>query len=69
MEKMGYSVINKNRTGGKPAKCANCGKEASFRVTFKDYWEKLIISLCKDCANKRYEEMNFQRTLGWPGIA
>lgn len=69
MIKIGYTRINKKRNFGKPAKCANCGGKGSFRVTFKDIWGKLIVTLCKECANKNYEELNLQSRLDWPIIA
>lgn len=69
MKKVGYTIINKNRNGGKPAMCANCGGKGSFRVTFKDPWGKLIVTLCKDCATKQYKELNLQSRLDWPARA
>lgn len=69
MIKIGYTRINKNGKGGRPAKCANCGGKGSFKVTFEDNWGKLIIILCKECANKNYEELRLQSKLDWPIIA
>ena len=69
MEKIGYTVIHKARNGGKPARCANCGGNAVFRVTFKDTWGKLIVALCARCAGKEYEELKLQSRLDWPIVA
>ncbi len=69
MEKIGYTVINENRKGGKPAKCANCGGKGGFRVTFKDPWCKLTMTLCDVCSCKSYEELNLQTSLNCPGLA
>ena len=69
MLKIGKQRIHRNRNGGKPAECANCGGKGGFRVTFKDNWGKLIVSLCEECANKEYEELQLQSRLNWPAIA
>ena len=66
MRKVGYTIINKNRKGGKPAKCASCGGKGSFRVTFTDYWGKLIVTLCKNCAAKEYEGLKLQSRFDVP---
>ncbi len=63
MEKVGFSVINKSRKGGKPAKCVNCGAEGIFRVTFRDPWCKLTIPLCDACSRRPYEELKLQSSL------
>jgi len=62
-------VINKNRNGGMPVKCVSCGGKGEFRVTFEDNWGKLIVTLCDECRQKRYEELNLQTTLADAGIA
>ena len=69
MEKIGYRMINKNDNRGKPRKCANCGREGDMKVSFKDVWGKLVVTLCKDCAKKKYEELHLQTRLDWPIIA
>jgi len=69
MEKTGITRINKNRNGGKPAKCANCGGKGEYRVTFEDTWCKLIVILCEDCSRRQYEGLQLQSTLNWPAIA
>jgi len=69
MEQTGYRRIGKNRNGGKPAKCISCGGKGEFEVTFEDTWGKLIVTLCDECRQKRYEELNLQSRLNWPGIA
>ena len=66
MRKAGYTIINKKRNGGRPAKCASCGGIGSFRVTFTDCWGKLTVTLCMDCAAKRYEELNLQSRFDVP---
>lgn len=69
MKKIGYTIIDKERNGGKPAKCVNCGGKGSFHVTFKDYWGKLTVTLCKECAGKEYGELKLQSRLNWPIVA
>lgn len=69
MERIGYTIIHKDRNGGKPPKCVNCGGKGGFRVTFKDYWGKLTVTLCKECAWKEYGELKLQSRLNWPIIA
>ncbi len=69
MEKIGRMVIHKNRNGGKPAKCVNCGGKGRFLVIFKDHWGKLTVTLCKECAGKEYGELKLQSKLKWPGVA
>jgi excinuclease UvrABC ATPase subunit len=69
MEKIGMVKIQKNRNGGKPARCANCSGDGAYDVTFQDYWGKLIVTLCEDCATKQYEELELQTRLNWPSIA
>jgi len=69
MKKTGKERIQKNRNGGKPGKCANCGREGEYRVTFQDYWGKLIVTLCEECSTKEYGELQLQSRLKWPGIA
>jgi excinuclease UvrABC ATPase subunit len=68
MEKIGWTVINRRRNGGKPVKCVNCGGEGVMRVTFNDPWCKLTITLCDKCSKKRYEDLDLQRNLKFPGI-
>ncbi len=67
MEKTGYTLVNKKRTGERPPKCVNCGKEGNLRVTFMDPWCKLTITLCDACSRKRYEDLSLQRQIKWPG--
>jgi len=69
MEKTGYTVINRNRNNGSPARCVSCGGKGEFRVTFEDTWGKLIVTLCDECTQKRYDELKLQTSLNWPGIA
>ena len=69
MLKIGIQRIHENRSGGKPAKCVNCGEKGTFRVTFGDTWGKLIVTLCAECAEKEYEELKLQSRLDWPAIA
>ena len=69
MEKIGWTPINKKRTGEKPPKCINCGGEGKLKVTFKDPWCKLTITLCDACSRKRYEDLRLQRQIKWPGAA
>jgi excinuclease UvrABC ATPase subunit len=68
MEKIGRRRIQKSRNGN-PATCTNCGGKGEYRVTFKARWGKLTVTLCEECAAKRYEELKLQLTLDWPGIA
>ena len=69
MKKIGYTVIRKNSYGGPPARCASCGGKAGFRVTFKDSWSKLVVTLCGECMQKEYEDLKLQNSLDWPAIA
>lgn len=69
MEKIGRMRIHKNRNGGKPAKCVNCGGKGRFYVTFKDHWGKLIVTLCEECSLKEYGELKLQSRLNWPIVA
>lgn len=66
MEKTGRRRIQKNRNGGKPAKCANCGGEGVYKVTFEDMYGKLIVTLCEECEKLRYGQLNLQSRLDWP---
>jgi len=69
MEQIGYRRIDKNSNGGKPAKCISCGGKGEFKVTFEDNCGKLIGTLCDECRQKEYKELNLQSRLNWPGIA
>jgi len=69
MKRTGRERIQRNRNRGKPAKCVSCGGKGEYRVTFKDNWGKLIVTLCEDCATKEYTELKLQSRLDWPGIA
>ena len=69
MVKIGRQRIKEIWPGGKPAKCVNCGGKGAFRVTFEDTWGKLIVTLCEECAGKKYEELKLQSRLDWPAIA
>lgn len=66
MKKVGYRVIKTERMNAKPRKCVNCGGKGIFKVMFQDEWGKLIVTLCKDCATKQYEELHLQSRLDWP---
>ena len=67
MEKIGWTVINRRRNGGKPVKCVNCGGRGEYKVTFEDSWGKLIVTLCEECSMRRYEDLKLQTSLNWPG--
>lgn len=67
MRKIGYTVIDKNRIGGKPASCMSCGRKAKSRVTFSDAFGKVTVSLCKICAQRNYEDLKLQTRFDWPG--
>ena len=69
MEKVGRQRVKVERMNLKPRKCANCGGGGEFRVTFIDRWCKLTITLCDACSRKKYEELNLQTSLNWPGSA
>ncbi len=69
MKKVGYMVVKTERMNRKPRKCANCGGKGSFKVVFKDQWGKLVVTLCKDCAAKEYEELHVQTMIDWPAVA
>jgi excinuclease UvrABC ATPase subunit len=68
MKKIGRNRIQKKGRNGNPATCTNCGKEGEYRVTFEHKWGEVIVTLCEECAAKRYEELNLQLTLDWPVI-
>jgi len=65
MEKTGYTVINKNRNGGKPTKCTNCGGKGRFRVTFEDMYGKLEVTLCEECSKLKYGQLKLQSRFDW----
>lgn len=69
MKNIGRQRMQGNRNRGKPATCVNCGGKGSFRVTFKDNWGKLIVTLCDECAGKEYKDLQLQSRLDWPAIA
>ena len=69
MERTGRERIKRNRNGGKPAKCTSCGGKGEYKVTFEDNYGKLIVTLCAECATKRYGALNLQSVLDWPGVA
>lgn len=69
MEKIERVRMPDYRQAQKPAKCVSCGEEGFYRVTFKDYWGKLTVTLCEECSNKQYEELKLQSRLDWPVIA
>jgi len=69
MQKTGSVRIQKNRNGGKPRVCVNCGRIGTRRVTYEDVWGKLIVVLCDECSRREYEDLKLQSTLDFPGIA
>jgi len=69
MQKTGSVRIQRTRRDGKPRRCVNCGGKGEFRVTFKDSWGKLIVTLCDDCSKREYEDLRLQSRLQFPGIA
>jgi len=69
MERTGRERIKRSRNGGEPAKCISCGGKGVFRVTFEDKWGKVIVTLCEGCAYRKYEELNLQSRIKWPGVA
>jgi len=69
MEKTGRQRVKVDRMNKKPRKCANCGGRGEYKVTFKDTWGKLIVTLCEDCSRRQYEDLQLQSTLNWPAIA
>jgi transcription elongation factor Elf1 len=66
MRRIGWTVIHKNRNGGKPARCVNCGKKANSRVTFSDRYGKVTVALCKYCAQRDYVDLYLQTRFDWP---
>jgi excinuclease UvrABC ATPase subunit len=69
MEKTGRQRIQKNRNVGKPVRCANCGKEGVYRVTYEDMYSKLEVTLCEECEKLKYGQLKLQSTFQWPGAA
>ncbi len=67
MKKTGYRRIRKDRNGGKPAKCMNCGGKGVYRVTFEDMYSKLTVTLCEECAKLGYGQLKLQSRFEWPG--
>jgi excinuclease UvrABC ATPase subunit len=66
MQKTGRERIQKNRNGGKPARCANCGGEGVYRVTYEDMYSKLEVTLCEECEKLGYGQLKLQSQLDWP---
>lgn len=66
MQKTGWWKIG-GKTGLKvPLPCQSCKKPATKRVAFEDLYEKLIVSLCDECAEKDYLELLLQGRFSWP---
>jgi excinuclease UvrABC ATPase subunit len=65
MEKTGRQKISKNRNKGKPARCANCGGEGAYRVTYEDMYSKLTVTLCEECEMLGYGQLKLQSQLDW----
>jgi len=65
MEKTGYRRIDKNRNGGKPVRCSNCGGDGFARVTFEDMYGKLEVTLCEECAKLKYGQLKLQSRFDW----
>lgn len=66
MRKIGWTVIHKSRVGGKPASCVSCGRKANRRVTFRDNFGKVTVTLCNFCAQKDYMDLKLQTRFDWP---
>ena len=66
MVKTGRRRIQKKSRNGNPTKCASCGLEGVYHVTFEDTWGKLVVVLCEDCSDKPYELLRLQSRLDWP---
>lgn len=69
MEKIGRVRLPKLMEGSLQPQCASCGRRGAYRVTFQDYWGKLVVKLCEECAGKKYEELRLQTRIDWPGVA
>ena len=67
MKKTGRQRIQKNRNGGKPAVCMNCGGEGAYRVTYEDMYSKLTVTLCEECEKLGYGQLKLQSRFAWPG--
>ena len=57
MEKTEKERIQVKEKNGNPAKCANCGGEGIYRVTFEDMYSKLTVTLCKECEKLKYGQL------------
>ena len=69
MKKTGRQRIQKKGKNGNPAKCANCGGEGSYRVTYEDMYSKLTVTLCEECEKLKYGQLKLQSRFEWPGVA
>jgi len=69
MKKTGRRRIQKKGRNGNPARCANCGEEGVYRVTFEDMYSKLTVTLCEDCEKLKYGQLKLQSRFDWPGNA
>ena len=67
MERMGRKRIKRDRNGGKPARCTNCGGKGEYRVTFEDMYSKLTVTLCEECERLEYGQLKLQSSFEWPG--
>ena len=67
MEKTGIQRILKKGRNGTPARCANCGGEGVYRVTYEDMYSKLEVTLCEECEKLKYGQLKLQSAFDWPG--
>lgn len=68
MKRTGRQRIKRERNGGKPVKCANCGEKGEYKVTFEDMYGKLIVTLCEECWKLEYGQLKLQARFEWKGM-
>lgn len=69
MEKTGRRRIPDYEQAQKNRRCANCGGEGEYKITYEDMYGKLVVTLCEKCEWLEYGELKLQSRFAWPGIA
>lgn len=66
MKMTGWRRVKTCRCNKAPRRCESCGGKGEFHVTFADSYSKLVVVLCAQCAEKRYEDLRLQSRFDWP---
>jgi excinuclease UvrABC ATPase subunit len=66
MRKTGRQRIRTEKCSQRMTKCANCGGEGVYKVTYEDMYGKLVVPLCEECDKLGYEQLKLQTQLDWP---